>query len=114
MVGLVTSDELTEIETRKETPQQVPSSPNLKSTITLGQYSLQSGRWNETPKSASRSRSFHRQTSAKSMASNQLFCVDEQEREVWVRMNRTHLFLSYIIHFLDASSTLSNTTNGKY
>jgi hypothetical protein len=96
MIGLVTSDELVEIETRKSTPQQVPLSPNAKSTLTIGQYSRQSGRWNETPKSAGRSRSLGR-SSAKSVVSNHVFCVDEQEREVWVRIKIISLvlFLQY-------------------
>jgi hypothetical protein len=95
MVGLVTSDELVEIDSRKETPI-IPQQPQLlsvnKSPITIGQYSRQSGRWNETPKSAKRSRSLRRQTSAKSVGSNEMFCVDEQEREVWVRINIKELF----------------------
>ncbi len=90
MVGLVTSDELVEIDSRKETPI-IPQQPQLlsvnKSPITTGQYSRQSGRWNETPKSANRSRSAHRRTPMKSVASDNLFCVDEQEREMWVRID---------------------------
>ncbi len=90
MVGLVTSDELIEIDNRKETPvtpQQTPVSSVPKSAIKTGQYSRQSGRWNETPKSASRSRSVHRRTPVKSIVPSHLFCVDEQEREMWVRIN---------------------------
>lgn len=89
MVGLVTSDELVDIETRKETPntpQQVPAPSSAKAAITTGQYSRQSGRWNETPKSASRSRSLRRRTPLRSAALNNLYCVDEQDREMWVRM----------------------------
>jgi hypothetical protein len=96
MVGLVTSDELIEIESRKETPptpQYRVLSPRAKSAITTGQYSRQSGRWNETPKSANRSRSLRRPTSLKSSTPNQLQCVDEQEREIWVRMNMLYLRL---------------------
>jgi len=90
MVGLVTPDELVEIENRKETPvtpQQTPLLSVNKSPITTGQYSRQSGRWNETPKSANRSRSLRRRTPMKSVVPNHLFCVDEQEREMWVRMS---------------------------
>jgi hypothetical protein len=92
MVGLVTSDELVDIQTRKETLQEASLSSTPKPMSTLGQYSRQSGRWNETPKSAKRSRSLRRQTSAKSVGSNEMFCVDEQEREVWVRINIKELF----------------------
>jgi len=87
MVGLVTSDELVEIDSRKETPI-IPQQPQLlsvnKSPITTGQYSRQSGRWNETPKSANRSRSLRRRAPFKSIIPNNLLCVDEQEREMWV------------------------------
>lgn len=89
MVGLVTPDEFVDIESRKETPvtpQQTPLLSVNKSPITTGQYSRQSGRWNETPKSANRSRSIRRRTPLKSVLSNSLFCVDEQEREIWVRI----------------------------
>ena len=89
MVGLVTSDELINIESRKETPLtplQTPVSAAIKSSNTTGQYSRQSGRWNETPKSACRSRSLRRRTPLKSFLPDHLFCVDEQEREMWVRM----------------------------
>jgi hypothetical protein len=122
MVGLVTPDEIVEIEGRKETPATplpvLSSTPTTKSPKTTGQYSRQSGRWNETPKSAHRSRSLRRQTTPlRSAASNHLFCVDEQEREMWVRLNISYVkyiqFYFYYenICFLDASSTLSNITN---
>jgi hypothetical protein len=94
MVGLVTPDELVDIESRKETPPTpviVPASPSPKPAITTGQYSRQSGRWNETPKSAHRSRSFRRRTPLKSAGPDHLFCVDEQEREMWVRINMNYL-----------------------
>ncbi|CAF0797225.1 unnamed protein product [Rotaria sordida] len=85
MIGLVTSDELLEIENRKETPPSpLPSLSVSKTPLTTGQYSRQSGRWNETPKSANRCRSSRRRTPFKSVLSNHLFCVDEQEREVWM------------------------------
>jgi hypothetical protein len=87
MVGLVTADELAEIENRKETPIQTPSSsPVVKSAVPIGQYSRQTGRWNETPKTASRSRSLRRRTPLHAIVPNHLFCVDEQEREMWVRI----------------------------
>jgi hypothetical protein len=95
MVGLVTPDELVDIENRKETPVTPQETPLLsvdKLPITTGQYSRQSGRWNETPtpKSASRSRSARRLRSARAAVpnnNNNLLCVDEQEREIWVRIN---------------------------
>jgi hypothetical protein len=86
MVGLVTSDELIEIESKRETPV-TPLSSSGKSPMTTGQYSRQSGRWNETPKSANRSRSAHRRTPLKPTVPDHLFCVDEYEREMWVRIN---------------------------
>ncbi|CAF4535056.1 unnamed protein product [Rotaria sp. Silwood1] len=87
MIGLVTPDELLEIENRKETPpspSQLPSLSVSKTPSTTGQYSRQSGRWNETPKSTSRFRSSRRRTPLKSILPNHLFCVDEQEREMWM------------------------------
>jgi hypothetical protein len=95
MVGLVTPDELVDIESRKETPI-TPQQPQLlsvsKSPITTGQYSRQSGRWNETPKSANRSRSLlGRRTPFKFVAPNNLLCVDEQEREMWVSIEMSCL-----------------------
>ncbi|CAF4089385.1 unnamed protein product [Rotaria sp. Silwood2] len=87
MIGFVTPDELLEIENRKETPPSPPQLPLLsvsKTPTTTGQYSRQSGRWNETPKSASRCRSSRRRTPLKSILPNHLFCVDEQEREMWM------------------------------
>lgn len=109
MVGLVTSDEINEIENRKQTP-------SMKTPRTTGQYSRQSGRWNETPKSPSRSRLLSRRASRNSNVSNHLFCVDEHEREVWVRIKIFSRFFfsfrQYQYEFsLDASSTLSNLTN---
>lgn len=90
MVGLMTSDEIVEMENRKKTPAtppQVPLSSSVKSPNTTGQYSIQSGRWNETPKSASRCRSAARRRTPlmKSSVPDHLYCVDEQEREMWVR-----------------------------
>jgi hypothetical protein len=94
MVGLVTPDELVEIESRKETPitpQQTPLLSVTKSPITTGQYSRQSGRWNETPKSANSSRSLRRRAPFKSVVSNNFLCVDEQEREMWVSIEMSCL-----------------------
>ena len=56
-----------------------------------GQYSRVSGRWNETPKSPYRNRSLHRRTPVKPVLPNHLFCVDEEEREMWVSNNILHL-----------------------
>ena len=85
MVGLITPDELIDIEARKEPPL----TPIFKSRPSTGQYSRQTGRWNETPKSnnGNRSRSAHRRTpmTTNSAQSNHMFCVDEHEREMWVR-----------------------------
>jgi len=95
MVGLVTPDELVDIESRKETPITPQQPPQLlsvtKSPITTGQYSRQSGRWNETPKSVNRSRSLGRRTPFKFVAPNNLLCVDEQEREMWVSIEMSCL-----------------------
>mgnify|MGYP007031383866 CR=1 FL=1 len=80
MVGLVTTDETPDISTRKSTP----NTPVMRSASTTGQYSRQSGRWNETPKSANRSRLLNRRPSRQMHIPNQVMYVDEQEREVWV------------------------------
>lgn len=89
MIGFVTSDELLEIERRRErslTLPQIPPATASKRPKSSGQYSRQSGRWNETPKSANRSRSVTgRRTPLKINTPNDLVCVDEQEREMWVR-----------------------------
>lgn len=118
MVGLVTTDEIVEIENRKASPAPIPLSANGKSTSTSGQYSIQSGRWNETPKSANRCRSARRRTPMKPSVPDQLYCVDEQEREMWVRDRKTNCecfrFLSEMFFVCsDASSALSNITNGE-
>ncbi|CAF1201324.1 unnamed protein product [Rotaria magnacalcarata] len=102
MVGFVTSDDLVELENRKETPVTLPqisaTTPAPVPVLTTplpasaskrpkssGQYSRQSGRWNETPKSANRIRSASgRRTPFKSYLPNHLVCVDEQEREMWM------------------------------
>jgi hypothetical protein len=57
----------------------------LKSTN--GEYSQRTGRWNETPRTISRSRSFSRRTPLSAIVPNHLFCVDEKEREIWVRFS---------------------------
>ena len=120
MVGLVTPDEFIELQSRKESPTatatpQTPLSASVNkssvitttTTTTTGQYSRQSGRWNEIPKSADRSRSFRRRTPMYSTLPNHLFCVDEQEREMWVRINRLNFsktfedfFFLYLQKFL--------------
>ena len=51
------------------------------------QYSRVSGRWNETPKPSYRNRSLHQRTPVKPVSPNHLFCVNEEEREIWVRNN---------------------------
>ncbi len=90
MVGLVTEEELAEIENKKEsTPlsRSTSISPTRKnsSKSANGEYSQRTGRWNETPKLSSRSRSLRRRTPLSSIVPNHLFCVDEKERETWVR-----------------------------
>lgn len=95
MVGLMTPDEIVEMENRQKTPAtppQVPLSSSVRSANTTGQYSLQSGRWNETPKSANRCRSARRRTPLKLFAPDQLYCVDEHEREMWVRRIENNAF----------------------
>jgi hypothetical protein len=87
---LVTVDELSEIEHKKETPAspKKSSTPLKRSASTksaYGEYSNRTGRWNETPKTISRSRSLRRRTPLSAIVPNHLFCVDEQEREIWVR-----------------------------
>ena len=122
MVGLVTSEELAEIDVKKEpvklqrTASSVTRSPGkspLKSAA--GEYSERTGRWNETPRALSRSRSLNRRTPLSAIVPTHLFCVDEQEREMWVRIYRFS-FQSLIdeldLFSSDASSTLSNLTNG--
>ncbi|CAF4597437.1 unnamed protein product [Rotaria socialis] len=100
MVGFVTSDDLVELENRKETPVTLPQisattpapapitplpTSASKRPKSSGQYSRQSGRWNETPKSANRIRSAAgRRTPFKSYLPNHLVCVDDQEREMWM------------------------------
>ncbi len=92
MVGLVTTDQLAEIKHKKEPP--APSSPRTSSTSTSrrsplksanGEYSQRTGRWNETPRTISRSRSLYGRTPLSNIVPNHLFCVDEKEREIWVR-----------------------------
>lgn len=87
MVGLVTADELQEIEHKKEPPRTASTSPIRKSPSRSanGEYSQRTGRWNETPKPISRSQSLRRRTPLSALVPNHLFCVDEQERESWVR-----------------------------
>ena len=87
MVGLVTADELAEIGHKKESVSSTSSfirrSP---SKSTNGEYSQRTGRWNETPKTTlSRSRSTRGRTPLSALVPTHLFCVDEQERETWVR-----------------------------
>ena len=111
-VGLVTSDELLEIETRKETPL----TPTNRARPSTGQYSRQTGRWNETPKTGNRSRSARRRTPLSAAVPSHLFCVDEHEREMWVRISTDHPWSCFVadLHVsLDATSPLSNLTNGK-
>ncbi|CAF1144203.1 unnamed protein product [Rotaria sp. Silwood1] len=82
MVGLVTAEELADIEHKREPP----SSP-LKRTASKtsnGEYSQRTGRWNETPKTLSRSRSLRGRTPLSALVPTHLFCVDEQEREMWM------------------------------
>lgn len=108
MVGLVTSDELVELETKKEssklrrTPSATSKSTRASAKTSAGEYSTRTGRWNETPRVLSRSRSFNRRTPLSSIVPDHLFCVDEQEREIWVGTvltrieclyKRQHLFI---------------------
>lgn len=122
MVGLITSDELLDVEDRKEKPStplqtQTRLSSARKTPITSGQYSRQSGRWNETPKCTSRCRSSYRRTPLRTASSNNVFCVDEQEREMWVRIplsyGTAYNKYCFLVHnnFLDDSNTMSNITN---
>jgi hypothetical protein len=87
MVGLVTEEELAKIEHKKEPASLARSTSILPSRkgSSNGEYSQQTGRWNETPKLLSRSRSSRRRTPLSSIVPNHLFCVDENERETWVR-----------------------------
>lgn len=99
MVGLVTADELGQIEHKKETPPPPPTSSSGPRTSSMsplrrsasksasGEYSQRTGRWNETPRPLTRSRSLNRRTPLSAIVPNHLFCVDEQEREVWVRFS---------------------------
>ncbi|CAF3700741.1 unnamed protein product [Rotaria sordida] len=82
MVGLVTAEELTEIENKRK-----PScSPLIRtpSKTGNGEYSQRTGRWNETPKTLRRSQSSRGRTPLSALVPNHLFCVDEQEREMWM------------------------------
>lgn len=94
MVGLVTAEELEEIDKKKDsTPTTPPRSSSLlerRSSLrsSNGEYSTQTGRWNETPRTISRSRSMRRRTPLSSIVPNHLFCVDEKEREAWVKKKR--------------------------
>lgn len=111
-IGLVTSDEMLEMENRKETPL---TSSN-KARPSTGHYSRQTGRWNETPQTANRCRSARRRTPLSAIVPNHLFCVDEHEREMWVRTNSDRPWWCRVIgpHVsLDATSALSNSANGK-
>jgi hypothetical protein len=88
MVGLVTSDELAEIEQKKEPTPSSPVKRSLSTKSASGEYSKRTGRWNETPRTISRSRSLRRRTPLSAIVPNHLFCVDENERETWVRFNK--------------------------
>ncbi len=101
MVGLVTADELAEIGHTKEPPPP-PVSPIRKgsSRSANGMYSQRTGRWNETPKVISRSRSLRRRTPLSTIVPNHLFCVDEQEREMWVRISTFSSFFFLIKEIL--------------
>ncbi|CAF2068886.1 unnamed protein product [Rotaria magnacalcarata] len=81
-VGLVTTEELAEIEHKKESTY----SPLRRSSSqrTNGEYSQRTGRWNETPRTLNRSKSLRGRTPLSSLVPNHLFCVDEQEREMWM------------------------------
>jgi len=96
MVGLVTAEELSEIEHKKEPPppRSTSLSPIRKSLSrsASGEYSQRTGRWNETPKVLSRSRSLRRPTPLSAIVPNHLFCVDEKEREMWVRFSKFFFF----------------------
>ena len=101
MVGLVTTNELAEIEHKKEPsvhspPRTAATSPSRRSPLksSKGEYSERTGRWNETPRPLTRSRSLNRRTPLSSIVPNHLFCVEEKEREIWVRFQaiKTKLF----------------------
>ncbi|CAF0879687.1 unnamed protein product [Didymodactylos carnosus] len=111
-VGLITEDEMCEIQNRKEAKnlfrsntnllldmtnnnnqQQVRHSPNKNDGTTIttplksaGEYSRSTGRWNEVPRTLSRARasSSRHRTPLSSIIPNHLFCVDENERETWM------------------------------
>lgn len=83
MVGLVTTEDLSEIESRRESKGSPLRRSSSKSAN--GEYSQRTGRWNETPKRLSRSKSLHGRTPLSAIVPNHLFCVDAQERELWVR-----------------------------
>jgi len=92
MVGLVTSEELDEIQLKKEpvklqrSNSSVTKSPMKTSTMktAFGEYSERTGRYNETPRPLTRSRSLTRRTPLAAIVPSHLFCVDEQEREMWL------------------------------
>lgn len=93
MVGLVTPDDITEIQEKKDVSHPPSPGPRTSSTSPLrrsasksanGEYSQRTGRWNETPRRLTRSRSLNRRTPLSAIVPNRLFCVNEQEREVWV------------------------------
>lgn len=95
MVGLVTPDDITEIEHKKDVSHPPSPGPRTSSTSPLrrsaskstsGEYSQRTGRWNETPRALNRSRSLNRRTPLSAIVPNRLFCVDEQEREIWVNI----------------------------
>ena len=103
MVGLMTSDELVEVDHRK----QSPSTPISKARPSSGQYSRQTGRWNETPKTSQRARSARRRTPLSS-SPTRVFCVDEHEREIWVRRNvQTLKSLDNLLFFRSFEQNLS-------
>ena len=100
MVGLVTSEELEEIQLKKEpvklqrSSSGVARSPSKTSPLksAFGEYSERTGRYNETPRPLTRSRSLNRRTPLAAIVPTHLFCVDEQEREVWVSLLSKSLF----------------------
>lgn len=124
MVGLVTTDELNEIGQKKD-PSPTKTPPRSSSSLKLpsrrsslrsanGEYSTRTGRWNETPRAISRSQSSRRRTPLSAILPNHLFCVDEKERETWVKKQSFRLLFSCKCSTLDDSSSMSNFENKQY
>jgi hypothetical protein len=101
MIGLFTADELANngqqnpsanIQRTSSSVTRLVGRSSMKSSD--GEYSQRTGRWNETPRmTTSRNRSSSsRCRTLSGVTPSRLFCVGEQEREVWVGIKHNFFF----------------------